>query len=159
MDQPQGSVTIAHTFGTIEAPAEAVMHFVSPMWGFDGHTDFALLPAARQGLWWFISTGDTPTTFVLADPFMAQSDYSIDLNETERDELHLQSESDALALVMLAMPAMAGEAVTANFRAPLVFNVSDRRVKQVVNRDDRYAVAQPIDLSVYPAQENGLQIG
>lgn len=159
MEQSQGTITITHTFGTIEVPVEAVMRFTTPMWGFESYPEFALLPAGRQGLWWFIATGDMPTTFVLADPFMATSDYSIDLNDAEREELGLQQESDALALVLLAIPAAAGEAVTGNFRAPLVFNVSERRVKQVVNRDDRFQLAELVDLGRYPAQEGGLQVG
>lgn len=159
MEQSTGTVTIAHTFGTIEVPVESVMRFTTPMWGFESYTEFALLPAGRQGLWWFIATGDTPTTFVLADPFVATADYCIDLNEAEREELGLTRESDALALVLLAMPAMAGEAVTGNFRAPLVFNLAERRVKQVVNRDDRFQLAEVVDLGRYPAQDDGLQVG
>lgn len=159
MEQSQGTVTIAHLTGTIEVPAEAVMRFTSPMWGFGDHTEFVLLPAARQGLWWFISTAEMPTTFVLADPFVASEEYSIDLTDTEREELAIEQESDALALVLLAMPAASGEPVTGNFRAPLVFNTSERKVKQVVNRDDRHQLNQAIDLSRYPAQEAGVTFG
>jgi flagellar assembly factor FliW len=159
MEQSQGTVTIAHSFGLIEVPGEAVMRFTTPMWGFESHTEFALLPAGRQGLWWFISTGETPTTFVLADPFVATSDYAIDLNEAERDELGFQQDSDALALVLLAMPGAAGQPVTGNFRAPLVFNVSERRVKQVVNRDDRLGLAEQVDLGRYPAQDGAISFG
>jgi len=152
MDQSQESVTVAHPSGLIEVPADAVMRFVSPMWGFEGHREFALLPAARHGVWWFISTGETPATFVLADPFVAQADYGIDINDAEREELQLEGETDALALVMLAMPATAGAPITANFRAPLVFNVAKRLAKQVVNRDDQFAMAQVVDLRLYPLE-------
>jgi flagellar assembly factor FliW len=158
MEQSQRPVTITHTFGTIEAPRESVMRFVTPMWGFEDQLEFALLPAAREGLWWFISTGETPTTFVLADPFVAVEGYGIDLADAERDELSLHEESDALALLLLSMPSAPGEPVTGNFRAPLVFNVAERVVKQVVNRDEQYPLTQVVDLARYPAQSDGLQL-
>ena len=148
MEQSSGTVTIIHGSGTLEVPQDAVMQFTTPMMGF-GHTEYALLPAARRGLWWFIATGDEPTTFVLADPFVAIADYEVDLNDAEREELALHDERDALALVLLVMPAVAGERVTGNFRAPLVFNLADRKVKQVVNRDERYGLSETVDLSRY----------
>lgn len=158
MEQSPESVTITHTFGTLEVPREAVMRFVTPMWGFEGHQEFALLPAARAGLWWFISTGDTPTTFVLADPFIASDGYSIDLADAEREALALHDESDALALILLSMPSTPDQPVAGNFRAPLVFNMAERLVKQVVNRDEQYPLTMAVDLTRYPAQADGLHL-
>lgn len=142
-------VQVSHPSGPVNVPSDALMHFTTPMWGFEHVDAFALLPTDRQGLWWFISTNDTPTTFVLADPFVASADYEIDLNDAERDELGLRDETDALALVMLVMPSAPGQPVTANFRAPLIFNLSENKVKQVVNRDDRSQLAQQVNLSLY----------
>lgn len=159
MDQPRGPIAIAHTFGTMEVPADAVMRFTTPMWGFDAHQEFALLPAARRGLWWFISTAETPATFVLADPFVAMDGYGIDLTDHERDELALVDEADALVLVLVAMPGASGGSVTGNFRAPLVFNLSERTVKQVVNRDERFGLAEGVDLSRYPLQDDPVALG
>lgn len=151
-------VEISHPSGPVSIPRDALMHFTTPIWGFEHVDAFALLPTDRQGMWWFISANDAPTTFVLADPFVASTDYEIDLNDAERDELGLRDESDALALVMLVMPSAPGQPVTANFRAPLIFNLRENKVKQVVNRDDRSQLAQEVNLSLYlphhPESEN-----
>jgi flagellar assembly factor FliW len=149
MDPTVDRVQVAHPSGVVEVPADVVMRFVTPMWGF-AQQEFVLLPASRQGIWWFISTGDHPVTFVLADPFVAAPDYGVDVNDAEREALALDAEDDALALVLLVMPTRPGEQVTGNFRAPLVFNLRERRVMQVVNRDDRYQLAAPVDLNAYP---------
>jgi flagellar assembly factor FliW len=150
MDHAAGHVTISHPSGTIAVPNDAVMRFTTPMWGFDGHVEFALLPAARRGVWWLIAVGEAPTTFVLADPFVVQAGYGIDINAAEREELQLENDSDALALVMLTLASSVGAPVTANFRAPLIFNLAKRLAKQVVNRDEAYSLSQPVDLTVYP---------
>ena len=148
MQESRGTITIEHPLGVIEVPRDAVMHFTTPMLGFR-HSEYALLPAARKGLWWLIGTGEMPTTFVLADPFVAIADYAVDLNDSEREELALRDEQDALALVLLVMPATPGDHVTGNFRAPLVFNLAERKVKQVVNRDERHGLSERVDLSLY----------
>jgi len=135
MEQSRGPVAIAHPLGMMEVPADAVMRFTVPMWGFEPHREFALLPAARRGLWWFLSTTDSATTFVLADPFVAVDGYSIDLTDHERDELALVNEADAL------------------------FNLSKCLVKQVVNRDEQFGLAEAVDLSRYPLQDDPVAQG
>lgn len=153
MEVAHDFVTVVHPSGEINVPAVAVMQFTTPMWGFEAHREFALLPSARQGIWWFISAGDNPATFVLADPFVAMPDYALTLSDAEREELVLQDEQDALVLVLLVMPLQPGEAVTGNFRAPLVFNLVEQKVKQVVNPDDSQVIAGPISLGLYPVRD------
>ena len=130
MVAPQDLVAIAHPFGTIEVSRDALMTFpVGGMFGFEKLTTFALVPAARQGLWWLMSPTSPPTTFVLADPFVCFPDY-----------------------------AEGGAPITANLRAPIVFNVTRRLAAQVVSRDESHGLATAIDLTVYPRSTNGLDM-
>lgn len=158
MDQSPGTVTIAHTFGTIEVPTDAVMRFLEDLWGFPDRSDYALLPAQRDGVWWLMSVGEPSTTFVLVDPFVAQPAYELDLGEAEKARLKIESEADVIALVMVALPASAGDQVTANLRAPLVFNLRERLALQIVSRDERWAMQEPIDLAAYPRNEHGVSL-
>ena len=162
MDQQDRSTTTytitSPAVGTIEVSGEAVMHFTEALWGFPERTAYALLPAARQGLWWLLSVQEPHTTFVLADPFVSHADYGIDLGELEREALQIIEPTDALALVMVALPITSSEAVTGNFRAPIVFNVSRRLAQQVVNRDEHYSLREPMDLAAYPVTEHGLRL-
>jgi len=147
------------TDGTIEVSGEAVMHFTEALWGFPGRMAYALLPAARHGLWWLLSVDEPQTTFVLADPFVGHPGYGIDLGDSERDALQIVEPTDALALVMVALPMTPSEQVTGNFRAPIVFNISKGLAQQVVNRDEQYLLREPMDLTAYPAQDDGLRLG
>lgn len=144
--------------GDIEVTDEVVMSFPTPLFGFPRHGEFALLPASREGLWWLQSMSDGGVTFLLADPFVLDSDYGVDLGETERATLHIDEPSDALGLVMLTLPATASDQATGNFRAPLVFNVGRRVAMQVVSRDDKHELRRAVSLEVFPAQANGLRI-
>jgi flagellar assembly factor FliW len=144
--------------GTIDVSGDAIMRFISPLWGFPDRTEYALLPAARQGLWWLLSVQEPHTTFVLADPFVGHPDYAIDLGDAEREALQIAQPTDALALVMVALPMTPAEPVTGNFRAPIVFNISQGVAQQVVNRDERHSLREPMNLAEYPATEHGVRL-
>lgn len=149
MEAPAEMVAIAHPFGTIEVAREALMTFPGTgPFGFERQTSFALVPAARQGLWWFMSPTEPPVTFVLADPFVSFPDYELDLGDLEKVQLQIEKPEDVLALVMITMPE-GGAPITANLRAPIVFNVTKRLAAQVVSRDEAHGLAVPVNLGVY----------
>ena len=144
--------------GDIEVTENVIMSMLAPLWGFPRHGEFALLPAARDGLWWLQSMSDGGVTFLLADPFVLDAEYGVDLGETERAALHIEQPSDAMGLVMLTLPTTASEEATGNFRAPLVFNIARRVAMQVVSRDDLHSLRRPVSLEVFPVQANGLRL-
>ena len=143
--------------GDIVVTDDIVMHFPTALWGFPDQHEYALLPGARDGMWWLQSLSDEGTSFVLVDPFVLDSNYGVDIGETERQTLNVEQPSDALGLVMLSLPATTSEPITANFRAPLVFNLARRRAMQVVTRDDKHELQRVISLDVFPAQSYGVR--
>jgi flagellar assembly factor FliW len=144
--------------GEVEAAPGVFMAFPTPLWGFSEHTEYALLPAARDGLWWMQSVHDAALIFLLADPFTLDATYGIDLGESERAALEIDEPSDAFGLVMITLPAEGDGGATANFRAPIVFNLAKGTGMQVVSRDDGHALRRPVTLDVFPPQPDGLRI-
>ena len=148
----------SHVIGDVLMPPEARMRFVVPLFGLPEHHDYALLPAAREGLWWLQALNDPGLAFLLADPFTLDGSYVVDVGDVERDMLRLEEASDALALVMVTLPSGEILDATANFRAPLVFNLRLGRGLQVVARNDAYSLRKPIELGTFPPQPNGLRM-
>jgi flagellar assembly factor FliW len=148
----------SHAFGEAAVPARAIMHFAEPLWGFPERTAYALLPAARQGLYWLQSIDDELTTFILADPFVLDTSYAFTLSDTERAALRANAPEDVIGLVMLTLPTSPEGTVTANFRAPLAFNLGRQTAIQFVTSEERHGLRQPVDLSVFPAQPDGLRM-
>jgi flagellar assembly factor FliW len=144
--------------GDLEVSDDAVMHFQTPLWGFPDHHEYALLPAARTGLWWLQSVTGAGVTFLLADPFVLDAQYVVDLGETERQSLAIDEPTDALSLVMLTLPMTDAEGPTANFRAPLVFNISRRTGLQIVSREEAHELRRAVSLDVFPAQDAGVRL-
>ena len=126
------------------------MHFPVPLGGFPDEAEFVLLRAHREGLWLLQSTREADLTFVLGDPFVLDASYAIDLSPTDNATLELTSPEDALALVMLVLSPTGSAECTANFRAPLVFNVRRGRGLQVMNREDRHEMQRSVSLDAYP---------
>lgn len=129
---------------------ELTVEFCSPLWGVPHARSYTLRPAVRDGVWWLQSSDEPVTTFVLADPFIVDPAYAVDLGEAERTALAVASTDDVLALVMLTLPGAGDGDVTGNFRAPIVINVRERKALQVVSRDETHSLRQPVSLATYP---------
>ncbi len=129
------------------------LRFERPLLGFDEHLDYTLRPAPRQGLWWMESASEPRVTFVLADPFILDETWVLDLSDVETASLDLSDPSRALVLVMLAMPTGAGGQPTANMRAPIVINVANHAAAQVVSRVEEHELRRPVDLRKFALAE------
>ena len=143
------TVVINHPEGPIEVPGSAVVRLIEPLYGFPDRLEYALIPAARQGLWWFISVHQPTVTFVVADPFVGKPDFVLDLGDTERQQLGITATEDVLVLVLLALPPHPEGTVTGNFRAPIVLNLPSGIGMQVLGTSDTHQLAAPVDLARY----------
>jgi flagellar assembly factor FliW len=152
-NEPQGTAT--PTVDYTPAAGELLIEFCRPLWGFADHKHFGLRPAARDGVWWLQSTDTGGPTFVLADPFVVDQAYVVDLGEKERATLAIAAPDEALTLVMLALPVGKGGVVTGNFRAPLVINIRTHTALQVVSRDDSHEMQRAVNLAKYPLCDDG----
>ncbi len=149
---------LSTALGEIEVLSTWMIDFPTPLGGFPTQQAYALIPAAREGLWWLQAANDPDLTFLLADPFVQDASYGFDIGEVEREMIGVSAETDAFGLVMITLPNATGELATGNFRAPLVFNLTKQVALQVVSRDDRHAVRTPVDLSAYTPQAIGLRM-
>lgn len=160
MTDEKERVTITCSSGEIDVTEDAMMTFpVGGLFGFEGVTRYAMLPAARRGMWWLFSDETPSTCFVLADPFVLDAGYEIDLNERERSDLQIQSPNDVLVLVMLTLPSGAASSPTANMKAPIVFNITKRLAAQIVTRNEQHILQYPADISEYPLMEPSITLG
>lgn len=144
--------------GDLEVSADLVMSFPTPLWGFPDYAEYALVPAARDGLWWMQAMTNEAVTFLLADPFVLDAGYGVDLGETERVALGIEQAPDAFSLVMLTLPNDSTDGATANFKAPLVFNLARRAGMQVVSRDETHDLRRAVSLDVFPPQADGVRV-
>lgn len=137
-------------FGDIALPETSIVTFAEGLHGFEAHKRFALVPAAREGLYWLQSLAHRDIAFLLVDPFVTSAGYEVDLGASERLALGLANPDDVLILAIVTMSPAPGELPTANLRGPLVFNVATRTARQVVTTNERHDVKSPVDVMGLP---------
>jgi len=137
-------------FGDIELPESSIVTFADGLHGFEAHKRFALVPAAREGLFWLQSLAHRDIAFLLVDPFVASPGYEVDLGATERLALSLASPDDVLILAIVTMSPDRNQLPTANLRGPIVFNVQTRLGRQVVTANEQHDVKTPVDVLSLP---------
>ena len=138
--------------GPLHVPATSVFHFANGLHGFETFTEFALVPAAREGLFWLQALASRDVVFLLIDPFVASPGFEVDLGATERASLQLSNPMDVLVLAIVTLPAGGDTAPTANFRGPIVLNSRVRVASQVMSAVQGHEVRTPIDLHALPAR-------
>jgi flagellar assembly factor FliW len=88
---------------------------------------------------------DDETSFTLANPFMLR-EYTYDLPQYYKDLLEISQDSAVLSLVIMIVSTPI-ESSTLNFIAPLIFNVDNKTMAQVLLDQEKhpdYGLMEPI---------------
>lgn len=136
--------------GQVEIPVSSVFQFANGLHGFETHLEFALVPAAREGLFWLQSVISREVVFLLIDPFVASPGFEVDLGVTERAMLQLDNPMDVLVLAIVTLPVGNEGSPTANFRGPIVLNAQKRLASQIMSAVQAHDVRTPVDLHALP---------
>ncbi len=131
-------------FGTMQVPDDTIITMVRGMFGFEQYTRFCMVHHRPDTSFWWMQCVDEPAlAFVVADPAQMFTDYEFDIPDSEVEKLKLQTESDALVMVILTV-GTGGKEITANLAAPMVVNMNEMLALQLILQDSRYQVRQPL---------------
>lgn len=131
-------------FGVIEIDEEKAITLTEPMPGFSGLLKFAVLdPDPDNPFKWFQSLDDSDVCFLIADPQMFFPEYSIEVSVSALPDLDLTAAGDALVAVIINLGQEPTQ-MTANLRAPLIFNLRKNLCRQVILEDASYRVRTPL---------------
>jgi flagellar assembly factor FliW len=125
-------------FGDIEVKKDDVIELPSGLIGFPELKEFVLLDHDKDSPFkWLQSLDDGTIAFVLINPLLFKSDYEVEVTEAEVSDLSLENEDDAVISVIVTMPTNPQQ-MTANLKAPLIFNLKNRRGKQIILTSNTY---------------------
>jgi flagellar assembly factor FliW len=117
------------------------------MLGFPQSRRFVLFPHAESSpFYWFQSADDPTLAFVLTNPFLFLTGYSVDLHETigrmswEKPESNTSFE----VYVVVTIPRGAPEKMTANLLGPVLINSAARQAVQMVLSESPYSCRFPL---------------
>lgn len=123
-------------FGTITIPENRVITFPKGLLGFGSQRNFCLLEPGNDSAFFWLQAVDEPSlAFVVTDPSLFFSDYSVPIKPEQMTELKLARLEDAQVFVIVNK---IDENLTANLQGPLVINTITREGEQVVLADRRW---------------------
>ncbi len=132
--------------GPLPVPRGELFTAPTGIYGFEACTTWALVPAGRDSLWWLQSADREELVFLLADPFAFFPGYEVDVPPAELAQLGATEDAALMALVIVTLPARAGDAPSANLRAPLVIDPARRVLRQFVMPDESLSLTATIGL-------------
>ena len=131
-------------FGEIEIDDSDVIELPSGLIGFPELKKYVLLDHDKDSPFkWLQSLDDGAIAFVLINPLLFKPDYTVEVTEAEVSDLDLTAEEDAVISVIITMPSNP-QNMTANLKAPLVFNLKNRQGKQIILSNQDYTTRHNI---------------
>jgi flagellar assembly factor FliW len=125
-------------FNEIEVDEKDIVELPSGLIGFPELRRYVLLDHDQDSPFkWLQSLDDGAIAFVLINPLLFKPDYTVEVNEAEVADLNLEAEEDAVISVIITMPSDP-QKMTANLKAPLVFNLKNRKGRQVILNNSEY---------------------
>lgn len=125
-------------FGEIEVKPEDLITLPHGIIGFTELKKYVLLDHDKDSPFkWLQSVDDGAIAFVLINPLLFKPDYMVEVTEAEVLDLELKNEEDAVISVIITIPSNP-QNMTANLKAPLIFNLANRKGKQLVLNNAAY---------------------
>lgn len=125
-------------FGEIEVDSSDIITLPNGLIGFAELKQYILLDHDKESPFkWLQSIDDGAIAFVLINPLLFRPDYAVEVTSAEVADLELDSEEDAVISTIITLPA-SPKNMTANLKAPLIFNLKNRQGKQVVLNKKEY---------------------
>ncbi|MFK7873929.1 MAG: flagellar assembly protein FliW [Oligoflexales bacterium] len=131
-------------FGEIEVEEASMLELPHGLVGFPELKRYILLDHEQDSPFkWLQSLDDGAIAFVLMNPLLFKPDYSVEVTDAEVSDLDLEDEADAVVSVIITMPNNP-QNMTANLKAPVVFNLKNRHGKQIILNDARYTTRHSV---------------
>ncbi len=131
-------------FGEIEVKDSDVIELPAGLIGFPELKKYVLLDHDKDSPFkWLQSLDDGAIAFVLINPLLFKPDYTVEVSEGEISDLTIEAEEDAVISVIITMPSNP-QNMTANLKAPLVFNLKNRKGKQIILNNPAYTTRHNI---------------
>lgn len=130
--------------GALTIEQDQTWNFPKGMPGFEVENQFALLPIEDNDVFQVLQSTKTPdVAFIIVNPYTIVEDYSFKVDEPTINLLDIKSEEDVFVLGVLSVKEPF-ETSTINLQAPLIFNATTRKAKQMILNDTTFSMRHPI---------------
>ena len=129
-------------FGVIQIAEDRVITFPKGLLGFPQAKAYCLLePGEDACFFWLQSLDDPGLAFVVTDPALFVTDYSVPVRPEQLADMGLARLEDAQVFVIVNK---VDQTLTGNLQGPLVINTRSRVGQQIVLTDKKWTCRQPL---------------
>lgn len=129
-------------FGQLEVDSKRLIRFAEGVLGFPQQKEYALIQTGQgSGFYWLQAVEVPDLAFVVCDPRLFVADYQVPVKLEELEGIELTNPEQAQVFVIVNK---VDDLLTGNFQGPLVVNVANRKARQLVLSDKRYATRHPL---------------
>jgi flagellar assembly factor FliW len=123
-------------FGQISVPLSRIVEFASPILGFEGLKQFAILDHEEDSPFkWLQAVEDSDLAFVITNPTIFGIAYEFVIPEDAVSLLGIKKAEDTLVFTLVTIPDNDPVKMTANLLGPLVVNQYTRQAMQIILND------------------------
>lgn len=133
-----------HRLGTLEIDERQKILFQHGIYGFESHTQWALLDSPQPPFYLLQSLAQKELSFILINPYLFQPNYLLDIVDADYQTIHAPSSEQLLVFAIVTVQEMPVHEVTANLMGPLLINRSERIGIQAIQQDPRWKTKHPI---------------
>ena len=133
--------------GPLEYEEESVITFQEGIIGLEENKRWLLLQNPKhQPFQWLQSIDNPEITLMVIDPWIVRADYSLSISPEDQGRInldHLQEREDWAVLCVVVFQNSLEETII-NLKAPLLFNLKERKGRQVIMEGEDYQVEEPL---------------
>jgi flagellar assembly factor FliW len=126
-------------FGLLEVGEDAVLRFPGGIPAFEDHREWAFVGEDESPIKWLQSLLDGDVALPVCPPELVFPGYRAELTREDLEIIEASSEEELGIMVVLTIPSDVSQ-MTANLRAPLIFNHVKRLGCQVILKNEDYSV-------------------
>ncbi|SYZ73579.1 Flagellar assembly factor FliW [Candidatus Zixiibacteriota bacterium] len=127
-------------FGEIDVPEDKIVLMAKPILGFENLKRYCIVEREDCAPFlWFQSLDDPTIVFIIVNPLYFYSEYRIEVNPKEVEELHISDVRAVETYVIVTIPSEPSQ-MTVNLQGPLLINTETRLAKQMVLANSEYGV-------------------
>lgn len=131
-------------FGEIEISPEDTLEFAEGLLGFGELRRFVLLDDPNDEIFaWLQSCENGEVAFPVLEPELFASQYAVELSKSDLESLKLDHVQAGRLLTIITIPADPTQ-MTANMKAPIVINPTNRLARQCILQDNSLQIREPI---------------
>lgn len=132
-------------FGKIAIQEGKVITFPRGILGFAKNKQYILFPHSEGSpFFWLQSMEDGDLAFVVMNPQLVKSDYSIDIDENILGELDVKEQSELEVVCIVTIPRNDPKRMTINLLGPIIINTQSRCAVQVICDSQSYSHRHPV---------------